>query len=81
MGRVVGYSVLAFLRMVPSSLRRGYVASRIGSCSLIGFSKLLGVTMNRNSDRGGIEDDLGDINGVMVCFVMLSFLSLLVASL
>ena len=37
--------------------------------------------MNRNSDRGGIEDDLGDMNGVMVCFVMLSFLSLLVASL
>merc|ERR1719458_2130421 len=49
MGRVVGYSTLAFRRIVPSSFLSGYVARRIGSCSLIGFSKLLGVTMKKTS--------------------------------
>ena len=46
MGRVAGYSIFCFLLRVPSSLRKGYVASMMGSCSLIGFSRLLGVTTN-----------------------------------
>ncbi len=49
MGRVVGYSILVLVLLsVPSSFLNGYVASMIGSCSLIAFSRLLGVTMNCN---------------------------------
>ena len=46
-GSVDGYSILVLaLRRVPSSFRRGYVASIMGSWSLMDFSRLLGVTMN-----------------------------------
>ena len=47
MGRVVGYSAMPLLRRnVPSSFLSGEVASMMGNCSLIDFSRLLGVTTN-----------------------------------
>ena len=53
MGSVVGYSVFVlFLLSVPSSLRSGYVANMMGNCSLMDFSRLLGVTMNYNEKVG-----------------------------
>jgi len=51
-GRVVGYSAIPlFLRRVPSSFLSGYVASMMGNCSLIDFSRLLGVTTNWKQNK------------------------------
>ena len=52
MGRVVGYSILVLVLLnVPSSFLRGYVANMMGNCSLIDFSRLLGVTINWNEEK------------------------------